>query len=37
VFLSDASKMPISILPAVTASIISTITVFHTVTAKCTS
>ncbi|KAF6516130.1 hypothetical protein HZS61_004871 [Fusarium oxysporum f. sp. conglutinans] len=37
VFMSDATKPTIPILPAVTASIISTLTVIHTVTAKCTN
>ncbi|KAF4340638.1 hypothetical protein FBEOM_5422 [Fusarium beomiforme] len=36
IFMSDATKPTIPILPAVTASIISTLTVIHTVTAKCT-
>ncbi|SPJ78485.1 uncharacterized protein FTOL_06874 [Fusarium torulosum] len=37
VFVSNANKTPISIIPAVTASIISTLTVYRTVTARCTS
>ncbi|KAF4448269.1 hypothetical protein F53441_8303 [Fusarium austroafricanum] len=36
VFMSDATKMTVPLLPAVTASIISTLTIIHTVTASCT-
>ncbi|KAI8691496.1 hypothetical protein NCS56_00142500 [Fusarium sp. Ph1] len=37
VFESTASKMSTTLVPALTASIVSTLTVYHTVTAKCTA